>query len=59
MQWCLDRAKLAPEAERPTLLRMAMTFARGAIQIEKSVALIAESKDLLVRVDQLIPRLNP
>ena len=49
---CLDLADTI-EADRAALLDMAKSFERGAVQIERSRKLIAESRELLERMANL------
>jgi hypothetical protein len=50
---CLDLADLSSnELERAELLQRAYTFARGDEQLQKSRLVIAESRELLARIEQ-------
>jgi hypothetical protein len=50
---CLARAAHSDsEEERQVLLAMARSFERGDIQLQKSLSMIAESRELLWRLDQ-------
>src|SRR5262245_40255734 len=50
---CLERAaKTASDDERQMLLATARPFERGDIQLQKSLLMIAESRELLLRLDQ-------
>jgi hypothetical protein len=55
MLHCFMLADAASGAERERLEYMAGTFERGALQIERSKRLIAESRDLLEKADRLVP----
>jgi hypothetical protein len=50
---CLERAaKTASQDERQMLLAMARSFERGDVQLQKSLLMIAESRELLLRLDE-------
>jgi hypothetical protein len=50
---CLERAaKAASQDEREMLLAMARSFERCDIQLQKSLLMIADSRELLLRLDQ-------
>jgi hypothetical protein len=55
MEECLRLAQTAPTEYRSLLIHMAKTFALGATQINKSVAAIADSRELLSRAEQGVP----
>lgn len=53
MHRCLERATAAAsEEQRERLLAMLKTFARGDIHVQKSLSMIAESWELLWRLDR-------
>ena len=47
MRWC--------RGEREALRELARSFQSCAVQIERSLSLIAESKSLLAEADRLVP----
>jgi hypothetical protein len=55
MEWCLERAAAASGEEREALVQLAASFQRCAVQIERSMSLIAESRALLAEIDRLAP----
>jgi hypothetical protein len=52
MIWCLEYARVRESgAERERFRRLAKMLNRGAAQIERSMTLIAESRELLASLD--------
>ena len=54
MKQCLEDAECLSGAERDWLLYMANGFERGAVQIERSMRLIAESKAALAFAENVL-----
>lgn len=59
MKRCLEDAECLSGVERDTLLYMAQSFECGAIQIERSVRLIAESKEALALAEKVLAGIAP